>query len=75
MLHPLLVSRYPNLPALDSWLNRLQRLIDAAKTSRGWTPAAALTAGQREMIDAAAGQTLELLAQLPVIFEAERLIP
>ena len=39
MLHPLLIGRYPNLPALDSWLDRLQSLIDAEKTSRGWTPA------------------------------------
>lgn len=70
ILHPLLVTRYSNLPALDTWLNRLQRLIDAAHTSRGWTPAAQLTTAQREQIDAAAGQTLELLAPIPVMFEA-----
>jgi hypothetical protein len=75
MLQPLLAGRYPDLPALDTWLNRLQKLIDAEKTSRGWTPASDLTTTQREMIDAAAGQTLELLSPLPVIFEAERLIP
>ena len=75
MLQPLLAGRYPDLPALDTWLNRLQNLIDAEKTSRGWTPASKLTTTQREMIDAAAGQTLELLSPLPVIFEAERLIP
>lgn len=75
MLQPLLVGRYPSLPALDSWLNRLQDLIDAEKTNRGWTPASELSTSQREMIDAAAGQTLELLSSLPVIFEAERLIP
>jgi iron uptake system component EfeO len=75
MLQPLLVGRYPNLPALDSWLSRLQDLIDAEKTNRGWTPASELTTSQREMIDAAAGQTLELLSSLPTVFEAERLIP
>ena len=75
MLQPLLADRYPDLSALDSWLNRLQNLIDAEKTSRGWTPTRELTTTQREMIDAAAGQTLELLSPLPVIFEAERLIP
>jgi iron uptake system component EfeO len=75
MLQPLLAGRYPDLPALDSWLNRLQDLIDAEKTSRGWTPASELSTTQRAMIDAAAGQTLELLSPLPVIFEAERLIP
>jgi iron uptake system component EfeO len=75
MLRPLLVSRDPNLPSLDSWLDRLQGLIDAEQTSSGWTPAADLTTVQRADIDAAAGQTLELLSALPVIFEAERLIP
>jgi iron uptake system component EfeO len=75
MLHPLLVSRDPNLSSLYSWLGRLQRLIAAEHTSSGWTPAADLTTVQRANIDAAAGQTLELLSALPVIFEAERLIP
>jgi iron uptake system component EfeO len=75
MLQPMLAGRYARLPALDSWLNRLQNLIDAERTGRGWTPASELTTTQREMINAAAGQTLELLSPLPVIFEAERLIP
>jgi iron uptake system component EfeO len=75
MLYPLLVSRYSDLPALESWIDRLQNLIDAEKTSRGWTPANKLTTTQRQMIDAAAGQTLELLSALPVMFEAERLLP
>ena len=75
MLYPLLVSRYPDLPALYTWLDRLQSLIDAEKTSRGWTPASELTTTQRQMIDAAAGQTLELLSPIPVIFEADRVVP
>jgi iron uptake system component EfeO len=75
ILSPLLAGRYPHLHALDGWLNRLQTLIETEKTSRGWTPASQLTTTQREMIDAAAGQTLELLSPLPVMFEAERLIP
>jgi iron uptake system EfeUOB component EfeO/EfeM len=75
MLYPLLVSRYPDLSALYTWLDRLQSLIDAEKTSRGWTPASELTTTQRLMIDAAAGQTLELLSPLPVDFEADRVVP
>jgi iron uptake system EfeUOB component EfeO/EfeM len=75
MLHPMLVGRDPNLQSLYSWLDRLQSLINAEQTSSGWTPAADLSTDQRAMIDAAAGQTLELLSALPVIFEAERLIP
>jgi iron uptake system component EfeO len=74
MLQPLLASRDPDLPALDSWLNRLQSLIRAEQTPAGWTPAADLTTAQRVQIDAAAGQSLELLSAIPVIFEAERLI-
>ena len=70
ILNPLLVTRYQHLPALYGWLARLQRLLDAAQTSRGWTPVTELTTAQRENIDAAAGQTLELLAAIPVMFEA-----
>jgi iron uptake system component EfeO len=75
MLQPLLAGRDPNLSSLYSWLDRLQRLIDAEQTSSGWTPAADLTTVQRADLDAAAGQALELLSALPVIFEAERLTP
>jgi iron uptake system component EfeO len=75
MLHPLLVGRDSNLSSLQSWLGRLQQLLAAEDTSSGWTPAAGLSASQRELIDSAASQTLELLSQLPVIFEAERQIP
>jgi iron uptake system component EfeO len=70
-LHPLLVSRYQDLPALYSWLNRLQALVDAGKTGRGWTPASELTTQQRENLDAAAGQTVQLLALVPPLFEAD----
>jgi iron uptake system component EfeO len=75
ILHPLLVGRYPDLPALHGWLDRLQHLIDAADTRRGWRPAADLSTAQREMINAAAGQASELLALIPPMFEAERPIP
>lgn len=70
ILHPLLVGRYPSLPALNSSLDRLQHLIDAARTSHGWTPATDLTTAARQQIDAAAGQTAELLALIPPLFEA-----
>ena len=75
ILQPFLVSRYPQTSALDRSLDQLQRLIDAEKTSRGWRPASSLDTTQREQLDAAAGQTLELLAPIPVIFEQERPIP
>jgi iron uptake system component EfeO len=73
ILRPLLQSRYPQLPSLDSWLDRLQHLIDAAHTSNGWTPVNRLTSMQREDLNAAAAQAVQLLAPIPVMFEASPL--
>ena len=70
-LRPLLNGRYQDLLALYSWLGRLQSLVDAQKASRGWTPVTSLATGQREMLDAAAGQTVQLLALIPPLFEAD----
>jgi iron uptake system EfeUOB component EfeO/EfeM len=75
ILRPYLVTRYPQTATLYNSLNELQRLIDAEKTSHGWTPAHDLTTTQREELDAAAGQTVELLAPIPDIFEQERALP
>ena len=75
ILHPYLSSRYPQTSALYGSLDHLQRLIDAEKTRRGWTPASKLSTIQREQLDATAGQTVELLASIPVIFEQERPVP
>jgi iron uptake system component EfeO len=75
ILYPLLITRYPQTHALYSSLGQLQRLIDAAKTGHGWTPASDLSTARREQLDAAAGQTVELLAPIPVLFEQERLVP
>ena len=72
ILRPYLAARYPQTQALYSSLNQLQRLVDEEKTSTGWTSASKLSTGQRERLDAAAGQTVELLAPIPVIFEQER---
>jgi iron uptake system component EfeO len=71
ILHPLLVGRFSDWPALYSWLDRLQRLVDLARTSRGWTPSTDLSAASKVELDAAAGQSLELLAQIPPMFEAK----
>ena len=70
-LHPLLIGRYQNLSALYSWLDRLQSLVEAQKTSHGWTPVSSLTTEQQEMLDAAAGETVQLLALIPPLFEAD----
>jgi iron uptake system component EfeO len=70
-LHPLLVTRYQNLAALYACLNRLQVLVDAEKTSRGWIPVSQVSTQRREELDAAAGQTVQLLALIPPMFEAD----
>jgi iron uptake system component EfeO len=75
ILYPYLVTRYPQTAALYSSLNQLQHLVDAEDTSHGWTPVSGLGTTQREQLDAAAGQTVELLSPIPVIFEQERPIP
>jgi iron uptake system component EfeO len=70
-LHPLLIGRYQNLPTLYNCLARLQSLVAAEKTSRGWTPVSSLSTEQREMLDAAADETVQLLALIPPLFEAD----
>jgi iron uptake system component EfeO len=72
MLAPLLATRYPNLSAVQVWLGRLQRLVDARHTGN-WTPVSKLTASQREAIDSAAAQTVQLLAPIAVMFESSPL--
>jgi iron uptake system component EfeO len=69
MLRPLLVTQYPGLSSVYAWLNRLQRLIEAQHTGGGWTPASKLTTSQREDIDSAAAEAVQLLAPIAVMFE------
>ncbi len=71
-LHPLLARRYTGLPAVSTWLDRLQKLIDATHTSHGWTAVAALPTATRQDIDAAASQSLVELAPIAVITEPRR---
>jgi iron uptake system EfeUOB component EfeO/EfeM len=75
ILKPYLVTRDPQTSALYSSLEQLERLVDAEKTNRGWTPARDLSSSTREQLDAAAGQTVELLSAVPVLFEQERVVP
>jgi iron uptake system component EfeO len=71
-LHPLLAQRYTGLPAVSTWLDRLQKLIHATHTSHGWTAVAALPTATRQDIDAAASQSLVELAPIAVITEPRR---
>jgi iron uptake system component EfeO len=70
VLHPLLVTRYSGLPAVYTWLDRLQSLLQAHRRPDGtWTPVSQLSSSARQAIDAACGQALEELAPIASIAE------
>jgi iron uptake system component EfeO len=73
VLHPLLVARYPDLPAVYAGLDKLDRLLMAEERPGGrWTPERALGTDRRQQIDAAAGQLLQELAPIAAITEPRR---
>jgi len=73
ILHSLLAVRYPALPSVYFWLDRLQSLVDAQQQPDGtWTPVSALSTTAQEQIDAACGQALQELAPIAVITEPRR---
>ena len=73
VLRPLLVARYPGLPAVYTGLDKLDRLLVAEKRPGGhWTPVRALGTDRRLQIDAAAGQILQELAPIAAISEPRR---
>jgi iron uptake system EfeUOB component EfeO/EfeM len=69
LLHPLLVTRYPGLPAVYTWLNRLQVLLEAEHNGGTWVPVSRLPVPAAQAIDAACGQALEYLAPIASIAE------
>jgi iron uptake system component EfeO len=73
ILHPLLTARYQGLPQVSFWLDRLSKLLDAQHHADGsWTPVHDLSTAARERINAAASQSLQLLAPIAVITEPRR---
>jgi iron uptake system component EfeO len=70
LLHPLLVTRYPGLPAVYTWLNNLQTLLQAQHRPDGsWVAVSQLSQSARQAIDSACGQALEELAPIASIAE------
>ncbi len=70
LLHPLLVTRYPGLPGVYTWLNRLQTLLEAEHQPDGtWVPVSQLSQSARQDIDAACSQALAELAPIASIAE------
>jgi iron uptake system component EfeO len=70
VLHPLLVARYPGLPAAYTWLARLQSLLNQHHRPNGpWLSVDQLSVSSRQQIDSACGQALEELAPIAAITE------
>ena len=70
VLRPLLAPRYPGLPAVYNWLDRLQALLEKQHSPNGsWLPVTALPAATRASIVAACDQALEELAPIASITE------
>jgi iron uptake system component EfeO len=70
VLHPVLVGRYAQLPAVYTWLDRLQSLLYQYGNRNGqWVPVASLSSADREQLDSACDQALEELAPIATITE------
>jgi len=73
MLRPMLASWHPELATVYSQLALLQRLIKTEQAGGDWTPVSRLSPSQREKIDSAAAETVQLLAPIAVMFESSPL--
>jgi len=70
LLHPLLASRYPQLPKVYTELNLLQSLIEKERRPGGWwVPVSALPTLTRQDIDAACSQAVQDLSPIASIAE------
>ena len=70
LLHPLLATRYPGLPAVYTGLNQLQVLLEKEHRPDGsWVPVSGLSTSARQQIDAACDQVLQELAPIASIAE------
>ncbi|MFG2722195.1 imelysin family protein [Streptomyces sp. NPDC048416] len=72
LLHPLLTSRYPDLPRLDAWLDRTQHTLDGFGADGHWTPLDRLGGPDRQRLNSDIGQAVELLAPVAAICDARR---
>jgi iron uptake system component EfeO len=71
-LRPLIRTRYPDLPQLDASLAHLRTVLDSHRHDGSWAPLSRLTTPQREALDAAAGDSVERLADIAAIFDIRR---
>jgi iron uptake system component EfeO len=67
-LLPLLKTRFPELASTQQWLDRSASLVASYQHADGsWTPVQQLSTSERETLDAALDQTVELLASVATI--------
>jgi iron uptake system EfeUOB component EfeO/EfeM len=70
ILTPTLTTRYPALPQVRAALADLRALVDAQRSPDGtWTPLGQLTLSQREAINSAADDAVDLLSPIATICE------
>jgi iron uptake system component EfeO len=72
VLHPLLATRDPQLPELNSRLTGAGEDLDATRAGGRWRPPGALPRAERERLDADFGDLAEQLAPVAVIFDIRR---
>jgi len=66
VLRPIIRPRYRRLPEIDGWLDRMDAML------KGHSSVEKLSTAQRERLNGAAGQLLELLAPVATICEPRR---
>lgn len=71
-LRPLLTSRFPDLPRLDTWLDRTQHTLDSFNRDGQWTPLGALARADRERINSDMGELVERLAPVAALCDVRR---
>jgi iron uptake system component EfeO len=72
-LRDLLSSRGYDLATTDDWIVRSTKLVESFKTADGsWTPIDSLSRSDRQKLDAALSQTVELLAPVAAICDVRK---
>ncbi|MFE0020751.1 EfeM/EfeO family lipoprotein [Amycolatopsis sp. NPDC059021] len=74
VLRPLLVTRFPGLSTVDTWLDRTKRTLESARRPDGsWTPVGQLDPALRQRVNGSVSQLTELLAPVAAIAEPRRI--